>query len=136
MKFTRKTWKINDISASTFEKCIHYCKRQGSIPVLISVPNYNGWNYRKHNALQQIADKNKINFIDLNLELKKNINWKKDTADGGDHLNIKGAQKTTAHLGEYLKNEYGLPDRRGDQKYKQWDNDVLEYHKLLKLNTK
>ncbi len=136
MKFTRKTWKINDISASTFEKCIHYCKRQGSIPVLISVPNYNGWNYRKHNALQQIADKNKINFIDLNLELKKNINWKKDTVDGDDHLNIKGAQKTTAYLGEYLKNEYGLPDRRGDQKYKQWDNDVLEYHKLLKLNTK
>ena len=126
----------NHISASTFEKCIHYCKRQGSIPVLISVPNYNGWNYRKHNALQQIADKNKINFIDLNLELKKNINWKKDTVDGGDHLNIKGAQKTTAYLGEYLKNEYGLPDRRGDQKYKQWDNDVLEYHKLLKLNTK
>ena len=65
-----------------------------------------------------------------------NINWKKDTVAGGDHLNIKGAQKTTAYLGEYLKNEYGHPDRRGDQKYKQWDNDVLEYHKLLKLNTK
>lgn len=71
MKFTRKCWQINKLSASTFSKCIHYCKSQGSIPVLISVPNYNGWNYQKHNALQEIADKNGINFVDLNLELKK-----------------------------------------------------------------
>ena len=136
MKFTRKTWKINSLSASIFAKCIHYCKIQGSIPVLISVPNYNGWNYQKHNALQKIADNNGINFVDLNLALKKKINWKKDSVDGGDHLNIKGAKKTTAYLGEYLKNEYGLPDRRGDIKYKPWDNDVEEYHKLLKLDIK
>lgn len=136
MKFTRKTWEVNKLSASTFAKCIHYCKSQGSIPVLISVPNYNGWNYKKHNALQKIADDNGINFVDLNLALKKKINWRKDSADGGDHLNIKGAKKTTIYLGEYLKNEYGLPDRRGDKKYKQWDNDVEEYHKLLKLDMK
>ena len=67
MKFTRKTWKINDISASTFEKCIHYCKRQGSIPVLISVPNYNGWNYRKHNALQHDCRQEQNQLIDLTL---------------------------------------------------------------------
>lgn len=134
MKFTRKTWEINSLSASTFAKCIHYCKSQGSIPVLISVPNYKGWNYQKHNALQKIADNNGINFVDLNLALKKKINWKKDSVDGGDHLNIKGAKKTTAYLGEYLKNQYGLPDRRGDKKYKQWDNNVEEYHKLLKLD--
>lgn len=134
MKFTRKTWDINPLSASTFAKCIHYCKRQGSIPVLISVPNYNGWNYKKHNALQAIANENKINFVDLNLELKKQIDWKKDSVDGGDHLNIKGAKKTTAYLGEYLKTEFGLPDRRGDKNYKQWDNDVEEYRKLIYLN--
>ena len=103
MKFTRKCWQINKLSASTFSKCIHYCKSQGSIPVLISVPNYNGWNYQKHNALQEIADKNGINFVDLNLELKEQINWKKDSVDGGDHLKIKGAKKTSAYLGEYLK---------------------------------
>lgn len=136
MKFSRKVWEINSLSASVFAKCISYCKRQGSIPVLVSVPNYNGWNYKKHNALQEIADKNNIDFIDLNLELKHQINWKKDTADSGDHLNIKGAQKTTSFLGKYLKDEYGLPDRRGDLKYKQWDDDIIEYHKLLKLNIK
>lgn len=136
MKFTRKTWEINPISASTFTKCIHYCKSQGSIPVLISVPNYNGWNYQKHNALQEIADKNKINFVDLNLELKKQIDWKKDSVDGGDHLNIKGAKKTTIYLGEYLKTEYGLPDRRGNKNYKSWNDDVAEYKKLLVLEAK
>lgn len=134
MKFTRKCWQINKLSASTFSKCIHYCKSQGSIPVLISVPNYNGWNYQKHNALQEIADKNGINFVDLNLELKKQINWKKDSVDGGDHLNIKGAKKTSAYLGEYLKKEYGLPDRRGTTNYKQWDNDVEEWEKLMLLD--
>ena len=134
MKFTRKCWQINKLSASTFSKCIHYCKSQGSIPVLISVPNYTGWNYQTHNALQEIADKNGINFVDLNLELKKQINWKKDSVDGGDHLNIKGAKKTSAYLGEYLKKEYGLPDRRGTTNYKQWDNDVEEWEKLMLLD--
>ena len=105
-----------------------------SFPVLISVPNYNGWNYQKHNALQEIADKNGINLVDLNLELKKQINWKKDSVDGGDHLNIKGAKKTSAYLGEYLKKEYGLPDRRGTTNYKQWDNDVEEWEKLMLLD--
>lgn len=134
MKFTRKTWKINALSASTFSKCIHYCKSQGSIPVLISVPNYNGWNYQKHNALQKIAKQNEIDFVDLNLTLKKQINWKKDSVDGGDHLNIKGAQKTSSYLGEYLKKQYVLPDHRGDSKYKHWDNDVKNYHKLKKTD--
>ena len=90
--------------------------------------------YQKHNALQEIAEKNGINFVDLNLELKKQINCKKDSVDVGDHLNIKGAKKTSAYLGEYLKKEYGLPDRRGTANYKQWDNDVEEWEKLMLLD--
>ena len=114
MKFTRKCWQINKLSASTFSKCIHYCKSQGSIPVLISVPNYNGWNYQKHNALQEIADKNGINFVDLNLELKKQINWKKDSVDGGDHLvgGLAGAilLLEDGGAGEVQRTEVGIID--------------------------
>ena len=51
-----------------------------------------------------------------------------------DSLNIKGAKKTSAYLGEYLKKEYGLPDRRGTANYKQWDNDVEEWEKLMLLD--
>lgn len=30
--------------------------------------------------------------------------------------------------------EYGLPDRRGTTNYKQWDNDVEEWEKLMLLD--
>ena len=60
---------------------------------------------------------------------------KKDSVDGGDHLNIKGAKKTSAYLGEYLeKKSMVFLTARGTTNYKQWDNDVEEWEKLMLLD--
>lgn len=127
----KKTARINSISASVFKKCVQLCKKNGSTPVLISVPNCSSWNYARYNALKKIARDNGVAYIDLNLELQHELNWKKDSADGGEHLNIRGAKKTTAWLGNYLSASYVLPDHRGEKAYRQWDKDVKNYNRMV-----
>jgi hypothetical protein len=42
------------------------------------------------------------------------LDFTQDTYDGGLHLNVYGAEKFTSYLGEILRRENALPDRRGE----------------------
>ena len=44
----------------------------------------------------------------------------RDTCDGGDHLNERGAKKVTAFLGAWLAKQYNLADHRGSSDYRAW----------------
>ena len=62
-----------------------------------------------------------IDMIELSDEL--GLDWEKDFVDFG-HTNHFGAQKVTAYLGKYLKENYALEDHRGDERYALWDEDL------------
>lgn len=49
------------------------------------------------------------------------IVFEEDFADYGSHTNALGAEKCTAFLERYLKENYTLPDHRGDSDYASWD---------------
>lgn len=73
-------------------------------------------------------------LLDLNIDRESfGFDWKTDTRDKGNHLNSRGARKTTLFIGEYLKENYKLEDHRRDGKYKQWDKDFSEYSKNVKI---
>lgn len=74
-------------------------------------------------AKEMIAEYD-VPVIDM-LELSEDIdiNWRRDFSDYG-HTNHFGAQKVTAYLGEFLKNNYDLQDYRGDERYTLWDLDL------------
>ena len=57
------------------------------------------------------------------------LDWTHDTADGGDHLNIYGAEKVSKYIGNYLNDNYDIPDRRDDSDYKSWFKASREYQK-------
>ncbi|MDD6581027.1 MAG: hypothetical protein PUE89_09005, partial [Lachnospiraceae bacterium] len=40
------------------------------------------------------------------------------------HLNFSGTKKLTEYLGNYIVNNYDIPDHRGDAKYSSWDIDA------------
>ena len=79
--------------------------------------------------MAELAEKNKIVYLDLNLVEEIGINWKTDTKDAGDHLNFAGAKKVTKYIGKYLNEKFQLTDHRGDAKYQKWYEDC----KLLEL---
>lgn len=86
---------------------------------------------RKFNRVKQIADEAEIPFINTIADHEKlGLDPDTDFIDWG-HTNVWGAQKVTAYLGEFLAENYDLPDRRGDRKYELWDrNSVVRAHEL------
>ena len=112
-----------------------YCESHNAELIILSTPSTVNWDYEKHNEIQKLADKEKIEYIDLNiLRDEINIDWKKDTRDGGDHLNHSGVLKVTEFLGKYLYNKNMFKDHRNDKHYKTWDKGLKHYEHLLEEN--
>ncbi|MGN0580301.1 MAG: hypothetical protein ACI4JE_05455, partial [Ruminococcus sp.] len=110
----------------------NFCNDNGIEFILASVPSILNWNYSKHLAVEEYAEKYGLKFIDMNLDLSKvGIDWTADTFDGGDHINYSGALKTTEYFGSFLANEVGLEGHKGDEKYSQWDKQLPEFYRLI-----
>lgn len=112
------------------------CRQKGIVLVLWSAPSPKNYNYKKHNALKKYASAKGLPYVDLNLAGKElNMDWKKDSYDKGDHLNLNGARKVTTWLGKYLKTNYGLTDHRGEIAYRAWDEELEKYRESIKRVT-
>lgn len=123
MKKTDVYEPIKECNVDYFNKIKDLVKNNGASLILVSVPSPENWDYGKHNAVQALADRTGVDFIDLNLKCDSlGIDWSKDTKDQGNHLNYSGAVKVSGFLGEYLSREMKLPDHRGDENYRQWDD--------------
>ena len=125
MKATDICEPLTDCNMKYFEKIRALVEENGSKLILVSVPSPENWTYEKHNAMKKLADDKEIDFVDLNLYCDKlNINWNTDTRDQGNHLNYSGAVKVSEYIGKYLSEKEELPDHRGDEDFKGWDELV------------
>lgn len=128
MQETEEKEKIPDVVIAYMEKIQNLCKKNGAKLLLLGTPSPMNYNYRRHNSIQEYADENSLAFLDLNLRLKEvGIDWKTDSLDKGDHLNLSGAQKVTRYLGNYLKEQYELTDHREDDSSIAWKKELEEY---------
>jgi len=120
MTYTDEIEKVplrNQIHVKFLKK---YVESKGAKLVIVSVPSFKNWNYKKHNGMKEFTDKENIEFLDLNiLNDELNIDWKTETGDKGDHVNHKGAVKVTKYLGEWLKEKNMLQDHRNEINYEE-----------------
>ena len=132
-----KTDKKAEIPLSTkapLDMFVNTCRDNGIQLLFLELPSQSSWSYKKHNAVKDYADKNGIPFLDLNIDRDKfGFDWKTDTRDGGNHLNSRGARKTTLFIGKYLSDNYSLDDHRPDARFKGWDRDYGEYSEIVKI---
>ena len=115
------------------KKIKSYCDAHGAELKLVSVPSTVNYNMKRHNALQALSEKLNVEYIDLNLNVisgEIQIDWQRDTRDKGDHLNVFGAEKVSAYLGQYLR-ALGLDDHRGDEKFAPWNECVEKFNKKI-----
>ena len=113
---------------------VNTCRDNGIELLFLELPSQSSWNYKRHNAVKDYADKNSIPFLDLNIDRDKfGFDWKTDTRDGGNHLNNRGARKATLFIGKYLNENYLLTDHRKDEAFKGWDRDYGEYSEIVKI---
>lgn len=133
MKETKEKSEIPQIVKIYMEKIRKLCRKNGADLLLVSAPSPKNYNCKKHNALKEYASKHKIPYVDMNMNYREiGIDWKKDSYDRGDHLNIHGARKVTEYIGKYLTENYRLPDRRNDDGWKEWGELADQYFKELK----
>ena len=123
-KFHKKTCKVKKYIVGI----VKLCKDNNVELIFTELPSATSWNLSKSEVISKYAKENNIKFIDLNKEEIEGFDWKTDTCDGGDHLNVFGAEKVTRYLGKYLTSNYQFINHKNDTKYKQWIIDSKKYH--------
>lgn len=132
MKATKKKAEIPGFVKIYMEKIIRLCRDHGAELLLVSAPSPKNYNYEKHNSLEEYAGEHNLTYIDLNMQYRDmGIDWKKDSYDKGDHLNLSGSRKTTEYIGKYLQENYSLPDRRSDAGWEEWNELARQYFEEL-----
>lgn len=128
MKETTEKDQITQDMENYTDKILELCREHNARVMFYSAPSPLNYSYRKHNAIQELADKKQLLYLDLNLHTEElSIDWKVDSMDKGDHLNLSGANKVTQYLGAYIQKRYELPDHRGEAAYQSWQKDAASY---------
>lgn len=134
-EYMKKTGKISPISKSNkwyLNKIHELCQQYHIDLMLVSAPSPINYNFEKHNALKTFARHNNLTYIDLNLQVNAlKINWKQDSLDNGDHLNLRGAEKVTTYFGKKLSELYQFTDHRQEAKYEFWNTQAKQYRREL-----
>ena len=85
------------------------------------------------NAAEEMLTERQYSYTNFNIMLDDlELDLQSDFADA-EHLNVYGAEKLTTFLGEAIVEKYDLPDRRGDERYWQWETD-LKWYENAKLS--
>lgn len=113
-----------------FRQLLQLCQENNISFILIKTPNIE-WGSREHSLTEQLAEEYKVDFYDYNSFMSEIGIEERDCFLDGAHLNYKGAELLSTHLGkvaaEYLR-ENVEPTHAVDEK---WKKDVESYKKLL-----
>lgn len=124
--------KIGPKCSKYLEKMVKLCKDNNIELLLIEIPSAESWSYDLSNKTQKFADEHGLEFIDMNLNYKEfGFDWKTDTADKGDHLNVYGAEKVSKYLGKIIQEKYNIKNRKNDKEYEDWYNSSKIYHEEI-----
>lgn len=120
--------EMTEKSQDYFEKIVELTRKEGIALALVSAPYLpEPEDQEVYNDIQQEAEKEGLLFLNYNttqLYEEAGIDFSKDFADH-THLNQTGSEKYTRHLGQWLKENYEIPDRRGQKGYESWEEQTV-----------
>lgn len=127
-----EVFPLNDKVLKYLDMFVDKCKNENIKLEFVWLPSPDSWKVDRTNAAKEYAQKHDIKYNDLNLIYKDlGIDFEKDTADGGDHLNIYGAKKVSKYLGDYLNDNYSFK-KHNKKIIKEWNKDYKDYVKAVK----
>lgn len=130
-----KAEAIPEVSKYFLEKLLARCEENGIRVMFIETPTRYSWSSERHDAVKEYADDRGIDFVDMNTLSGANaIDWRTDTRDGGHHMNCHGAEKVSAALGTYLRDNLDVSDRRNDTRYADWNDALLYYENYTSVS--
>ena len=120
---------ISQYPEEYLRKILDYCRDRGVQVLLLNLPAIvNEAAQGKYNAVSAIAEEYGVPYLNLLHHLDGvGFDYAADLTDTS-HCNRWGAEKVTSYVGAYLKENYDLPDRRGDAAYASaWDAAYERY---------
>lgn len=116
------------VSAYYIRQTIEECQKRDIDVLLIYLPYpANEESQAEANMVSDIAKEYGVSYI--NFLKHSEINYNIDMYDSDSHLNPSGAKKVTYSIGEYIKDNYDIPDHRGDALYANWSSGWEEYYR-------
>lgn len=110
------------------------CAGAGAELVMLKCPtkgfpqyNANAWTKDKYEQVKRLAAEMGITYVDLLYDADTGVDFNTDTCDEGLHLNFRGAEKVTAFVESYLKEQYDLARNKNDV----WDR-MLEKFQIIR----
>lgn len=109
-------------AAETYlRECIEWCQDHDTPILLYASPTFDrSVRMPYYNTVALLAEEYGVNFLNVNYYDKELDLSYRDFWDV-THVNMRGARKCTAFVGEYLKEHYDLTDHRGDEAYESWE---------------
>ena len=110
---------LGDKAMDYLQRMADLCREKGMELVLIKAPTeYPYWYEQWDEQVAAFAGENGLDYINcIPLQEEIGLDMTTDTYDAGLHLNTQGAEKMAAWFGAYLKENFQIPDRRGDPVY-------------------
>ncbi len=122
---------IRDKQEFYLRKSIEYCQENEIELLLIKTPDGDREKYQPYyHSVAKIAEEYGVDFLDMNHYDSEIGLLPKDFYYDATHLNLGGARKSSAFLGEYLVEHYELPDRRGDVNYDSWKRFASKWQNI------
>ena len=127
-------YTYSDIDWEYLDKIRDLCKENGITLILIkSASCYPYWFEEWDQQIRDYAEKNQLTYINfLEHGDETGIDYKTDTYDAGLHLNLAGAEKSSAWFGKILKEQPGITDRRGDSALAAKWQEKIDYYEEMR----
>lgn len=106
------------------------CQENGIQLILVKAPSlYPYWYDEWEMQIEEYADANNLLYLNfLELVEETGVDFATDTYDAGLHLNLSGAEKISRYLGQVLRDQAGIEDRRGEADLAQsWQEKLAAY---------
>lgn len=99
------------------DKMTKLCKENDIQLILVKAPSlYPYWYEEWEVQMEEYAEEHELLYINfLELQEETGLDFMTDTYDAGLHLNLSGAEKITRYLGEILREQERIEDRREEE---------------------
>jgi len=119
-------WTGDSLAKLYLKQWIKDCQDQGIEVLLIYLPHIASQEQQDIAiGTQKLADEMGVNYIDFLYE--DVVDPAIDYYDHDGHLNPSGAHKVTDYLGEYIKENYDIPNHKRDNDFSKWWDDYQRY---------
>lgn len=119
-------WTGDSLGKLYLKQWIKDCQDQGIEVLLIYLPHVASYEQQDVAiGTKQLAEEMGVNY--LNLLYEDIVDHVVDYYDQDGHLNPLGARKVTDYLGEYIEENYDIPNRKRDENYSRWWDDYQRY---------